>query len=160
MFYVYLRRRAIEYAQKWAFARNPKYYNYDKIGGDCTNFISQYIFAGSGVMNYTPTYGWYYRSANDKSPSWTGVQFLYNFLTRKNGIGPIGNVVSKDNIQEGDIIQLAFRESHVFEHTLIVTKKEKGNIYVTSHTIDNFNKNILLYNYINIRYVHIEKILI
>jgi hypothetical protein len=44
---------------------------------------------GSRVMNYMPTYGWYYKSANDKSPSWTGVRFLYDFLVRgKGGPGP------------------------------------------------------------------------
>ena len=41
-----------EYANKWAFSRNPKYYNFDNIGGDCTSFVSQCILAGSNVMNY------------------------------------------------------------------------------------------------------------
>lgn len=48
----YDRKKAVEYAQKWAYKRNPNYYNYDAIGGDCTNFVSQCIFAGSQVMNY------------------------------------------------------------------------------------------------------------
>ena len=56
----YERKKAIQYAQKWALKRNPNYYNYDDIGGDCTNFVSQCIYAGSGVMNYTKTFGWYY----------------------------------------------------------------------------------------------------
>ena len=32
--------------------------------------------AGSGVMNFTPTCGWYYIDANQKAPAWTGVQYL------------------------------------------------------------------------------------
>ena len=35
----YDRQKAIQYAEKWAFSRNPKYYNFDAVGGDCTNFI-------------------------------------------------------------------------------------------------------------------------
>ena len=47
----YNRIKAIEYAQKWAYKRNTKYYNFDNIGGDCTSFISQCIYAGSNTMN-------------------------------------------------------------------------------------------------------------
>lgn len=48
----YNREKAKQYAKKWAYLRNPSYYDYDKIGGDCTNFVSQCIFAGAGHMNY------------------------------------------------------------------------------------------------------------
>lgn len=48
----YQREKAVEYAKKWAYRRNPKYYNYDGVGGDCTNFVSQCIYAGCKVMNY------------------------------------------------------------------------------------------------------------
>ena len=74
----YNRALAVEYAKRWALSRNPEYYDYSNIGGDCTSFISQCVFAGSGVMNYTPDFGWYYIDANNKSPSWTGVNFFYN----------------------------------------------------------------------------------
>lgn len=42
-------------------------------GGDCTNFVSQCIFAGSGIMNHNKRTGWYYINGNKKSPSWSGV---------------------------------------------------------------------------------------
>ena len=35
----YNRQKTIEYANNWAFSRNPKYYNFDNIGGDCTIII-------------------------------------------------------------------------------------------------------------------------
>ena len=72
----YNRQAAFNYAKEWAFKRNPKFYNFNNIGGDCTNFASQCIYAGAGIMNYTPTFGWYYISINDRSPSWTGVEYL------------------------------------------------------------------------------------
>ena len=68
----YDREAAVFYARKWAYARNPRYYNFDDLGGDCTNFASQCIYAGCGVMNFTPTFGWYYIDINQRSPSWTG----------------------------------------------------------------------------------------
>ena len=79
----YDRAAAVRYAHIWAYGRNPRYYDYEGIGGDCTNFASQCIYAGAGVMNYTPTFGWYYINANDKAPAWTGVEYLYNLLTRR-----------------------------------------------------------------------------
>ena len=70
----YNRQAAVSYARKWAFRRNPNYYDFENLGGDCTNFASQCIYAGAGVMNYTPVFGWFYKSANDRTASWTGVE--------------------------------------------------------------------------------------
>ncbi len=87
----YDREAAIAYAHQWAYSRNPSFYNYDDIGGDCTNFASQCLYAGTGVMNFTPTFGWYYIDANRKAPAWTGVPYFYNFMTRNEiSPGPFG----------------------------------------------------------------------
>ena len=64
----YYREQAVQYANYWAYRRNPNYYSFDQLGGDCTNFVSQAIYYAAGVMNYTPTYGWYYISLNNRSP--------------------------------------------------------------------------------------------
>ena len=102
----YNRLLAKQYAKKWAFLRNPKYYAFDKIGGDCTNFISQCIYAGSKIMNYTPEFGWYYINSTQRTPSWTGVEFLYNFLINNTGPGPFAKETSPTQIEIGDVIQL------------------------------------------------------
>ena len=65
----YDRQRAVAYARRWAYSRNPLFYNFTGIGGDCTNFISQCLLAGCCVMNCTPTFGWYYRNASDRAPA-------------------------------------------------------------------------------------------
>ncbi len=36
---MYDREKAVAYAREWAFSRNPEYYIFDEIGGDCTNFV-------------------------------------------------------------------------------------------------------------------------
>ena len=100
----YNRRRAVNYAKRWAYERNPRYYDYSGIGGDCTNFVSQCLYAGSGVMNYTPTFGWYYINANDKSPSWTGVQYLYDFLVSNTQRGVFGVEIGLEDVSDGDVI--------------------------------------------------------
>lgn len=157
----YDRNSACLYAKKWAFTRNPKYYNYDAIGGDCTNFISQCIYAGSNVMNYNKANGWYYINANEKSPSWTGVEFLYKFLINNSGVGPFGLNVNSSKIELGDIAQLSF-SGEKFEHSLIIVKIEDfldfSGIYTASHTLDSYARAISSYKFSKIRFVHIEDV--
>ena len=76
----YNRIAAVAYARRWALDRNPAFYDFENIGGDCTNFASQCIYAGAGIMNFTPVMGWYYNSPSDRTASWSGVEYLYNFL--------------------------------------------------------------------------------
>ncbi len=157
----YDRLKAKEYAKKWAYGRNPKYYNFDSIGGDCTSFISQCIYAGSGIMNYTKSTGWYYNSINDRSPAWSGVEYLYKFLINNKGVGPRGKEVETDRIEIGDLIQLSF-DGKIFSHTLIIVNidgpKTLDNIYIASHTYDSYNRRVSSYNFQDIRYIHIEGI--
>ena len=99
----YDRQAAVAYAHRWAYLRNPDFYNFDKLGGDCTNFASQCLYAGSGVMNYTPTFGWYYNSQYSRAPAWTGVPFFYNYLTRtRETPGPVGEEAGMADLQPGD----------------------------------------------------------
>ncbi|MEG2597562.1 MAG: amidase domain-containing protein, partial [Oscillospiraceae bacterium] len=95
----YYRERAVAYANYWAYRRNPKFYSFDEIGGDCTNFISQALYAANDVMNFTPTYGWYYRDLNDRAPAWTSVVYLFQFLTTNKGAGPYGHEIPLGKIQ-------------------------------------------------------------
>lgn len=154
----YNREEAVAYAKRWALSRNPEYFDYEGIGGDCTNFASQSVYAGSGVMNYTKDYGWYYINANDKSPSWTGVEFFYNFMTQNNSVGPFGESAELDDLSLGDIIQLGNSEG-VFYHTLVLTGIRDDifgkRYYVCAHSVDSYMRNLRTYNYYDIRCIHI-----
>lgn len=152
---IYDRQKAKEYAKKWAYSRNPKYYNFDPVGGDCTNFISQCIYAGSGTMNYNKINGWYYNNGNDKSPSWTGVEFLYKFLINNNGVGPVGEETTNPDI--GDVAQLSF-DGIKFAHSLIIVGKESEKILIASHTFDSYGRDINSYIYKKIRFIHIKEV--
>lgn len=158
---IYNREKVIEYAKKWAYDRNPQYYDFDNVGGDCTSFASQCIYAGAKIMNYSKQNGWYYISGNNKSPSWSGVEFLYNFLTQNKSVGPYGYEVEQDKIELGDIAQLSF-DGNEFSHSLVIVKildtTYLNQILISSHTFDSFNKRISEYNFEKIRFIHIDKI--
>ena len=116
----YDRRAVVRYAHRWAYGRNPAFYDYEEVGGDCTNFASQCVFAGSGVMNFTADLGWYYIDANQKAPAWTGVEFFWNFMTRREiSQGPVGVECDLADLRPGDLVQLSF-SGETFQHTPVV----------------------------------------
>lgn len=152
----YDRPAAVAYAEKWALSRNPAYYNFDPVGGDCTNFVSQCLYAGAGVMNFTPDTGWYYRSPSDRAAAWTGVKYLYRFLTRNHSVGPYAHEVSASQVLPGDIIQLG-TASGEFYHSLFITQTEP-TILICAHTFDARNVPLFQYAWGQIRFLHIEAV--
>lgn len=156
----YDRTKAVAYADEWAYRRNPRFLDFHGLGGDCTNFASQCLLAGvNETMNYTPTFGWYYINSNDRTASWTGVEYFYNFLVGNTGVGPFARVTEIDEMQPGDFIQLG-DENYNFYHTLVVTTAgsppSQQNILVAAHTNDVNCRQLDTYDIINIRYLHIE----
>ena len=157
----YNRDAAVEYANTWAYARNPAYFDFSDIGGNCTNFASQCIYAGSGVMNYTPVYGWFYISANNKAPAWTGVNELFRFLTTNRGSGPQGEVVTLNEIEPGDVIQLRFTDAPRFDHTPVVTDigdRTPDTILIAANSNDARCRPLSSYNYKELRPIHIYNV--
>ena len=142
-----------EYARKWAYSRNPAYYDFDNLGGDCTNFVSQCLYAGGAQMNYTPDTGWYYISLNDRAAAWTGVEFLYKFLINNKGTGPFGETVPLYDAREGDIIQLGNNEG--FYHSLLVVGVYGGAVYVAAHSYDTYARALDSYSFDKARCIHV-----
>ena len=131
---MYDREKAVNYAREWAFSRNPAFYTFDDIGGDCTNFVSQCIYAGSEVWNY-------------------------NFLTTNEGNGPYGSELPLALAQVGDVIQLSF-DGISFAHTLIITKivlfPTPRSILIASHSNDSLDRPLNTYEYQAARLIHIS----
>ncbi len=155
---MYNRDKAVEYAKKWALGRNPVFYDYTQIGGDCTNFASQVLYAGYGEMNYKPVYGWYYIDGNRKSPSWTGVNELYNFLTSNRGRGPRAAEVGIDGLEPGDLVQLDFNGDGRFDHTPVIIdvgEYTPDTVLLAAHTNDSLNRPLSDYDYADVRFLHI-----
>jgi len=161
----YNRKNAAEYAKRWALSRNPLYTNYAGIGGDCTNFISQCVLAGSCEMNFTPVYGWYYLSQTERTASWTGVEFFYEFMTKNISVGPFASEASAGSLMIGDVIQLGKYRSGMgmseensidYYHTLIVTGYNDRTYLVSAHTDDALDRPLDTYSYDAARFLHIE----
>ena len=155
----YDRQAAVQYAHRWAYGRNPAYYDYENLGGDCTNFASQCVFAGSRIMNFTPTFGWYYIDANQKAPAWTGVQYLWNFLTRKTfSVGPVGEPCRIADLRPGDIVQLSFK-GQTFHHSPVVVSVGASatldNVLIAAHSYDALDRPLSTYEFRDIRFLHI-----
>ncbi len=149
----YNRDLAVDYAKKWALGRNPAFYDFEKIGGDCTNFVSQCIYAGKNEMNYQKDTGWYYISVNDRSGAWTSVEYLYAFLTNNKDTGPKGKEISLHDARKADIIQFSYNGSE-FSHSLFITQTQP-EILVCAHTFDVLDKPLRLYNYSRFRCIQI-----
>lgn len=153
----YNRQKAVLYAQKWALSRNPKYYAFDSVGGDCTNYISQCLLAGGGVMNFDKYYGWFYNSQNSRSPSWASVEYLSRFLLQNQTLGPFAVLQQVDNLQIGDIIQLKQTQAD-FNHSLIISKIENGRIFICAHDNNSLDRPLSSYNFVDIKGLHISGI--
>jgi hypothetical protein len=154
----YDRAAAVAYARRWALGRNQRYYNFTGLGGDCANFASQCLYAGAGVMNYKPLYGWYYNSLNDRTPSWSGVRYLYNFLVGNRGAGPQAVEGGLEMLEPGDIIQLATYLPE-YHHTLVVTEvgaaPDYENTLICAHSYDSLDRPLGSYQITRIRFLHV-----
>ena len=124
----YNRKKACDYAMKYALSYNEDYKNFNEIGGDCTNFISQCINAGN--IPLTKTWRPY-------TNSWIRVNELYNYLIN-NKIGIKINV--NDKYLPGDIIQFFSNTKGFFSHSCIITKTlTNGDYLYCCHTYDKLN---------------------
>ncbi len=158
----YNRMYAIEYARKYALSRNPLFSDFTGRGGNCTSFASQCLLAGCSVMNFTPTFGWYYVNIEQRAPAWSGVEAFYDFLTSSGDFqdaereGPYASVArARAQVELGDIVQLANAEGD-FYHTLFITDFSGNEIFVSANSDDALDRPLSSYNYSSLRVLHIE----
>ena len=133
----YLMRR---YQDNWWNSFNSSYANFSgAFGGDCTNYASQvinasnapqYAYSKDGI--YGSTY-WYYRTASNRSTSWTAAEELRYFLKNNGTKGPVGYTSSTYGaLDSGDIIFLLDNNRKAY-HAVVVYLKD-GDPHVTAHT--------------------------
>lgn len=153
----YNRENVINYALKYALQKNPEYFDYTNQGGNCTNYISQCVYAGAPKMQVNAN-GWYYFSPANTSVSWANVEPFYNFITSNAGEGPFAKESPLNMCEVGDIIQLKFYNKSVYSHALVVTKIESltpRGIFVCANTRDVKNVPLSFYNVKEYRLLHI-----
>ena len=153
----YNRKIAVNYSLNFALKRNDNFHDYTNEGGNCTNYVSQCLYAGSMVMNYDYS-GWYYKSPQQTSVSWANVEPLYNFLINNKREGVYGINAPLEMCEIGDVIQLKFKNKKLFSHCLFVTKIEAltpKQIYVCANTRDVKEVPLSFYSYEKYRLIHI-----
>ena len=129
----YDRQAAVAYAEKWWNDYNPKFKKFDV---DCTNYVSQCLFAGGAPMRGYPsrTRGWWMQN-NNWSFSWTVANALTQYLsTSKTGLRA-KQVSNPKELKLGDVICYDFQGDGRFDHTTIVTDHDAdGMPLVNAHT--------------------------
>lgn len=140
-FYGYDINKAVEYALEYALKMNPKYGNYEKLGGDCTNFISQCLHAGKipfDLYGKDIRYKWYWYSESKRTPSWTAAQSLRYYIENNNKdtitVGLKAHEIKLDQILRGDIIQLIDEKSKAY-HSMICTDYAVKDGWVVDYLI-------------------------
>ncbi|ENY99994.1 amidase domain-containing protein [Clostridium thermobutyricum] len=132
---------AISYAKKHAKSPNGNYADFTSLGGDCTNFVSQAIYAGKVKQvvgsNYG-TNGWFYKTSTQRSATWTGANQFGNYWRGK--VGSYSGRYKTDIIPKakaGDIIQYKEGATGLRYHSLIVTQKLSNDLNIAQRT-DNY----------------------
>lgn len=129
----YDRLAAVKYAERWWNDYNPAFKKFDV---DCTNYVSQCLYAGNAPMVGYPnrSKGWWMKN-NNWSFSWTVSNALRWYLpSAKKGLRG-KEVAHPQELQLGDVIFYDFQGDGRFDHSTIVTGKDReGMPLVNAHT--------------------------
>jgi hypothetical protein len=149
----YDRDAAVSYARRWVGKRNTADWQvYDRMGGNCQNFVSQAIYAGGVPMDYQDSLQWKwfgdipttYAGAQGRSASWSGVDDFLKYVRENAGDGMVAAANAPYYSGEpGDVIHMGM--SGDWRHTVMITRvmtDSSGNTVdylVASNTADLLN---------------------
>ena len=121
---------AVKYALKYALEINPKFWNYEQWGGDCTNYVSQCLYAGGipfDTAGIDVRYHWYWYNDTNRTPSWTAADSLKFYMENNNvdqdgspSLGLKAIQVGLEQLLRGDLVQLLDHRNKAY-HSMIVT---------------------------------------
>lgn len=128
--FTYDYKKAVAYAEQYAMNYNPAYNNYNSVGGDCANFVSQCLYAGGLPM----TDGWMYQ----KTVSWTYASSLYSYLAENCGTAITNPAAS--NIRAGDPVFYYSSSQGRYSHAAICVGVNASNVpVVDAHNTDHLH---------------------
>ena len=148
----YDRAAAASYAQRYALKYNTVWLP-DK-DSDCTNFVSQALYAGGWEMILGfpgDPYAWFATRAEayhicggrcsiERSRSWAGAEPFAKFVLHS------GRAIlcKRESLAIGDFVQLLNDQDEANEasHTMIVTEGKGENCKLSYHTVDRLNQPI------------------
>ncbi|WP_438349171.1 amidase domain-containing protein [Paenibacillus sp. FA6] len=135
----YMREEAVAYADRWWDSENPEFITFNV---NCTNYISQCLFAGGAPIHYTGNRasGWWYKGyASGKewwSYSWAVANSL-EYLLSTSASGLRAEVVDRaEQLMLGDVIIYDWDGDGTYQHSTIVTAFDAGGMpLVNAHTV-------------------------
>lgn len=134
----YNRDAVKSYADRWWNDYNPEY---SQFAVDCTNFVSQCLYAGGIPMDYTNSKekGWWYRKKQGNvavwSFSWSVAHSLYWYLMNPHSVFYAKQVTEPQLLQIGDVILYDWNGTGRYGHSVIVAEKDAdGMPLVNAHT--------------------------
>ena len=136
----YRREAAAAYADRWWQEGNPEFETFEV---DCTNYISQCLFAGGAPIHYTGRRetGWWYKGYEEGrewwSFSWAVSDSLQRYLgaERKAGLRA-EEVYRPEQLMLGDVIFYDWDGNGRYQHSTIVTAFDAGGMpLVNAHTV-------------------------
>lgn len=131
---------AAAYADTYWSNYNSAWPNFARKGGDCTNFVSQALYAGGLTMRTSPTYSGdaaWYMLANHNKWSWSNpwvnaednsILMLQNEpgvtkVADVYGIAP-GQIVADGDAQPGDVVLYDWNNDGTFDHENMITASD------------------------------------
>lgn len=135
---VYRREEAVLYADRWWDGFNPEFAGFEV---DCTNYISQCLFAGGAPINYTGKReaGWWYKGYVGGQEAWSYSWSVANALERHlvhSSTGLRAEPLDRpEQLQPGDVIVYDWDGNGAYQHSTIVTAFDAGGMpLVNAHT--------------------------
>lgn len=133
---------AAAYADTYWQTYNPAWPSFANSGGDCTNFVSQALYAGGISMRPSPTYSgdaaWYMVKKRNRwsyAASWVNAQHQSTFMLQYlpgvtqvasyDGLAP--GVTAADHAEQGDVVLYDWNNDGVYDHEAIVTASDGAN---------------------------------
>lgn len=133
-----VRTKVSNYALQWSNnsqhngLRNPYYREF---GNDCTNFVSQAVYAGGWYMDNPYYYGQWYYSDSYVPPAWSVTDNFVNYAVASGratrlslASAALGDILIFDNTPYGDV-----------DHLGVITGIGKDGILYSAHTSERHN---------------------
>ena len=158
----YDRQKAVAYLEQYYHSRNPEWFNYAETGGNCQNYASQALYAGSIPMDHYGDEQWKCyisdgsydaqidesEEAYGRSRSWVNVGYFYDYARDNDGSGLVAEVnADLRSAEPGDIIIVG---NGNLAHTVMISKIIDGHILVDSNSIDMHDYPLDAYTYTNV----------
>ncbi|MFC8512014.1 amidase domain-containing protein [Streptomyces sp. NPDC057257] len=142
------------YAEKYWKNYNTAYRRYNSAGGDCTNYLSQSLYAGGWkqVTNSREDYDTWYSVTSGESDTWIGVNEWSWFTQTTKRTTALANAYQMDI---GDVLQMDFDKDGSKDHSMMTTYRSSSGVpYLTYHDADTYRRSLssLIASYPNSAY--------